>query len=129
MCRRAGIRQKELAQHLNVTISTISHYESGTNVPNARMLVDLADYFCVSVDHLLGQTELNMDWNTFRREINLIDGTVVSLEAVVNLFLSLSEQNQSEIYRLINLFQMEDQLRRNSMIGEQTDDYNWKKNR
>lgn len=118
--KNAGIKQKELASQMNVSVSTISHYESGTNVPNVSMLISLAEYFGVSVDYLLGQTELNMDWNTFRREINLLDGTVVSLESVVNAFIELSDQSQSEVYRLINLFHMDDQLRHNRIMSGET---------
>lgn len=114
--KNAGIKQKELARQMNVSVSTISHYESGTNVPNVSILIAMAEYFGVSVDYLLGQTELNLDWNTFRREIKLFDGTLVSLESVVNAFIELSDQSQSEVYRLINLFRMDDRMRHSQIM-------------
>lgn len=119
--RMAGMKQKELAKQLNVTSSTVSHYESGTNVPNLSILVSIAEIFGVSADYILGQTDLSMDWQTFRRDITLMDGTVISLESVINRFLALSEQNQADICRLINLFQLDDQLRRKNMGDEEND--------
>lgn len=119
--RMAGMKQKDLARQLNVTASTISHYESGTNVPNVSILVSIAEIFGVSADYILGQTNLCMDWQTFRRDITLMDGTVISLESVINHFLSLSEQNQADICRLIHLFQLEDRLRRKNMESEEND--------
>lgn len=119
--RMAGMKQKDLAKLLNVTSSTISHYESGTNVPNVSILVSIAEIFGVSADYILGQTNLCMDWQTFRRDITLMDGTVISLESVINRFLSLSEQNQADVCRLIRLFQLDDQLRHRNMESGEND--------
>ena len=119
-----GIKQSELAKILNVTTSTVSHYESGTNIPSVSALISLADYFGVSVDYILGQTSIKMDWRTYSREIKMIDGSTISLEAFFNAFLSLSEQNQSDLFRLLRLFQIEEQINRAKIRSEKKPEFN-----
>lgn len=48
------LKKKELANILNVSSSSISQYESGTNMPGYDILCQLAQYFDVSIDFLLG---------------------------------------------------------------------------
>lgn len=92
-------------------------------MPQVSVLVSIAKLFGVSVDYLLGQTELRMDWQTFRRKITLMDGSEASLESVINQFLTLSEQSQADICKLIRLFQMDDRLRSSDRRKNQ-DDFN-----
>ena len=42
---------------LNMSQNTISRYENGEREPGLKELVQIADYFDVSVDYLLGRTE------------------------------------------------------------------------
>lgn len=51
--RRAGLSQEELAEKLNVSRQAISKWELGTAVPTADKLVDIADFFGVSLDFLM----------------------------------------------------------------------------
>lgn len=51
-----GISQQELADMFNVHAMTISGYERGIRRPNFEMLDEIADYFDVSVDYLIGNT-------------------------------------------------------------------------
>ena len=51
------LSQVKLAMDLNVDQNTISRYESGVREPGLRMLIQLADYFGVSVDYLLERTD------------------------------------------------------------------------
>lgn len=52
--------QKELAKALGVATSSISAYERGTRLPALDILVELANYFDVTVDYLTGQTKWNV---------------------------------------------------------------------
>ena len=59
-----GLSQEELAIRLNVVRQTVSKWEKGLSVPDADLLIRLADIFEVSVSELLGarienETELN----------------------------------------------------------------------
>lgn len=49
-----GVTQKELAEALKVTVRTITNYENGSREPDIATLVELASYFSVSVDYLIG---------------------------------------------------------------------------
>lgn len=50
----AGYTQNEVAKHINVSRSTLSNYEIGRIEPSLNTLALLADFYCVSVDWLLG---------------------------------------------------------------------------
>ncbi len=52
-----GISQLKLAMDLNTNQNTISRYETGEREPGIRELINLADYFNVSVDYLLERTD------------------------------------------------------------------------
>ena len=51
------LRQKDLAAVLNVSQNTYSQYENGVIALTAEVLIKLADYYGVSVDYLLDQTD------------------------------------------------------------------------
>lgn len=51
---RKGLTQKELAKELNLSDSTISYYEKEERIPNIEVLIQIADYFEVDVNYLLG---------------------------------------------------------------------------
>lgn len=52
-----GYTQKALALALNITISTLSHWECDYQEPSFKDLIALCDYFSVSADYLLGREE------------------------------------------------------------------------
>ena len=107
----AGMTQKELAEYLKTSIATISHYETETNAPDLQSMIRLADFFGVSLDYLAGRTRLRMDFNTFSREVRLINGSTTSAERVLTQFLQLSDKSQAAIIDLISLYKMKDSLR------------------
>ena len=51
------LRQKDLAEVLNVSQNTYSQYENGVIALTAEVLIRLADYYNVSVDYLLDRTD------------------------------------------------------------------------
>lgn len=48
---------KELAKILSVEPPTVSNWLNGNRFPKDDMLIQIADYFNVSVDYLLGRTD------------------------------------------------------------------------
>ena len=52
-----GMTQKDLAERVGVTEATVSRWESGESDPSLSFGILLADYFNVSVDYLVGQTD------------------------------------------------------------------------
>ncbi len=56
--KEAGFRQDELASSLNFARATISYYETGTRIPDIQKICIIADFFNVSVDYILGRTDM-----------------------------------------------------------------------
>ena len=52
--KNKGFTQEELAARLNIVRQTVSKWEKGQSVPDAEMLVKLAEIFEVQVSQLLG---------------------------------------------------------------------------
>ena len=50
------IKQKDIAQYLNVSQNTYSQYETGVIALTAEVLIKLANYYDVSIDYLLDRT-------------------------------------------------------------------------
>ena len=56
---KAGLPQKEVAEKLNVSINTVSNWETGAKKITVDKLLTLADMFGVSTDYLLGRNQEN----------------------------------------------------------------------
>ena len=59
--KQLGKTQEEVAKDLNITQSTYSNYENGLRQPNIEMLIDLADYYKVPIDILVGRYQLRIE--------------------------------------------------------------------
>lgn len=53
-----GLSQKKLAEALGVSPGTIGNWESGIREPNFDMVTKVAEFFQVTVDYLLGQSNV-----------------------------------------------------------------------
>ena len=58
----AQINQKTLASQFRVTQATISSWENGRTAPSFEQLIQIADYFDVSVDYLIGRTNIDNNY-------------------------------------------------------------------
>ena len=58
----AQINQKTLASRFRVTQATISSWENGRTAPSFEQLIQIADYFDVSVDYLIGRTNIDNNY-------------------------------------------------------------------
>ena len=58
-----NLTQKDLSNHFSIVCSTISKYEKDILLPDCNLLISFASYFNVSVDYLLGISDLknNLD--------------------------------------------------------------------
>ena len=97
-----GIYQKELAVYLNVSIGTISNYENGVHYPDLTTLCQIADYFNVTTDYLLGRTRYQHDPDTLNHSLAK-DYTVADL---VNTTLELSPKNVHDMLDYVALLKM-----------------------
>jgi len=51
--KEKGITQEEFAEMLNVSGRTVSRWETGTNMPDISLLVDIAEIFAVSIPEII----------------------------------------------------------------------------
>ena len=61
--------QKELALKLNISQQTISLYESNRREPDYEMLKRIADFFNVSTDFLLGESDIKNPYTNDKDEL------------------------------------------------------------
>ena len=54
---QSGMTQAELARRMGITRSGINAWEMGISTPSTQCIVELAELFHVSTDHLLGVSE------------------------------------------------------------------------
>lgn len=52
------LKQEDIAKLMNVDRSTVGKWESSPSKPDYEKLIKLADYFNVSLDYLLGRTNI-----------------------------------------------------------------------
>lgn len=64
-----NITQMELAFDLGLPQSTYQQYESGTREAPYDTLIQIADYFGVSIDFLLGRTNIRLSVNDDSLEV------------------------------------------------------------
>ena len=52
------VGQKELANLLNISVKTVSHWETGYCEPSIAQLITLSDFFGISIDELVGKNNI-----------------------------------------------------------------------
>lgn len=55
------LRQSDVAKATAIDQRTLSNYETGKTNPDSYALIRLADFFDVSIDHLVGRTNIMHD--------------------------------------------------------------------
>lgn len=51
--KRESINQVDLAENVRLDRSAIANYERGHRLPSIEVLIEIADFFCVSLDYLI----------------------------------------------------------------------------
>ena len=106
--KEKGILQKDVAEHLNLTVSTISNYEKGVHLPDLNTLIMLADYFDVSTDYLLQRTSYKSSLNTLDYRLSE-DFTVCDL---VNTVVELDTENTRALMDYYELLMLRNSIKR-----------------
>lgn len=89
------ITQKELAARINVGGSTISGYEKGDKTPSIPVLIQIADVYDVSLDYLLGRTEIRTSFRKFQAGLKAAGGPIP-----VDMLFRLNETDK-ELVRML----------------------------
>ena len=51
--KEKGLTQEQLAEHFYISSRTVSRWETGSNMPDVSMLIDLADFYDVDVREII----------------------------------------------------------------------------
>ncbi len=97
-----GIYQKELASILKVSVGTISNYENGIHFPDQEALIQLADYFGVTTDYLLGRT-------SYRYNVELLNQEYapgMTISDLIGIMQNFNPQNTRSLLDYIELLQL-----------------------
>lgn len=110
-------RQLDIAKSLGVARQTVANWIHGKTIPDGILLAKLSDYFNVSVDYLLGKTEImtpNMEDRT------ICEKTSLSLQALFALrlytehypkeFEKLLTHDDYNFFRFLNALKRQDEL-------------------
>lgn len=91
-----GFSQQKLAEMLNISQQSVFKYEKTSNEPDISTLIKIADIFGVTVDYLIGNSEI--------REKNAKVGAVMLTEREtvhISLWRSLPEKIRANLDALI----------------------------
>lgn len=85
--------QLELGRILHVSVGTISNYETGVHFPDIEKLINLADYFGVTTDYLLGRCESTASPDVFSEQIT----TTQTVGDFIKILRSLPSENRDAL--------------------------------
>ncbi|EEG28529.1 DNA-binding helix-turn-helix protein [[Clostridium] methylpentosum DSM 5476] len=98
----ADLKQKEVAEILKVSRSSISSYEQNKNQPDLHAVIELAKLFNVSTDYLLGLSEYKTSWVDETECISTNSDNVKIVE-LLNDIKKLDKPDVSHLVELINI--------------------------
>ena len=69
-----NITQEELANHLNVSRKSVSRWETGTNMPDLDILIELSKFYDVNIDETVSNVAAISDntLNTIKRRMHIL---------------------------------------------------------
>ena len=56
--KESNITQKKLSENINVTEDCVHNWERGRSEPSILDLINLSNFFEVSIDYLVGKTDI-----------------------------------------------------------------------
>lgn len=108
-----GLKQKEIAEVLNVAVSTVSNYETDSHEPDLTNLCKLADLLGVSTDYLLGRTDIKENMNILKEPIH----ENLTKEDVLHMLEHISKEDCAYLAKTIHLL-YSNYLSRNSLRAQ-----------
>ena len=97
----ANITQEELGKKVNLVKSNISMYEKGKRTPSVEILEQMSNIFDVSIDYLLGKTEIKKYNTPFNSNTE---------KKLFEKIKKMSEEQKKKILDVINIFFPDDEV-------------------
>lgn len=96
-----NIKQKEIADRVGVSEVTISRYLTGERIPRMDVVLKLASYLNVSIDYLLGNSDIK---NLQTKEVNdIIDPLLEDID-------SLSSEQKEFVREALKFLKIQEHL-------------------
>lgn len=89
-----NITQKDLAKYLGVSDRSVGYYETGKRTPPPDIIEKIADYFNVSVDYLLGRTNIR---NPYVIKIDSKDKADSLADEIIKILVETGEITEEEL--------------------------------
>ena len=106
--KQHNLSQKEIGNIFHASQNTVSQWENGTRKPSYDIIQEIADYFDVSVDYLLGRQEQLPELNSKdKREIQeILDDTEQQLVSQDGLMFDGSPATDEDVQKIIMAMKM-----------------------
>lgn len=106
--KQHNLSQKEIGNIFHASQNTVSQWENGTRKPSYDIIQEIADYFDVSVDYLLGRQEQLPELNNKdKREIQeILDDTEQQLLSQDGLMFDGSPATEEDVQKIIMAMKM-----------------------
>jgi len=98
-----GLKQSDVSKLTNISVSSISAYETGSRYPGVDVLTSLSEVYEVTTDYLLGLSSSDISPAILNEEF--VDG--VTFGAVLNSLSSLEKEDRRAIMRVVKAVEFE----------------------
>lgn len=95
------LSQAELAEKLNISKSTLGHYEQGVSLPPSQLLVSISKFFKVPVDYLLGISTCEKEYSKLSDKFS----DSVTFADMINRIENLNFKNRKALVYLISIME------------------------
>lgn len=99
--------QQQLADALHVSKNSISHYELKVSMPGIDVLIEMADIFDVSLDFLLGRTNVNLSNKLLEKPIDKNTTVGQAIESI----LKLDREHKADFIKLLYYIEADNKRR------------------
>jgi len=103
-----GLTRQQMADALNLSLTAIAGYEQGYRVPRLEYLQDIAKFFKVSIDYIIGTTEekgSEVTVNAVKINDSLIGDFLVKLNKILKESSMTSHEKQETLDMLLGILE------------------------
>lgn len=97
-----NLSQYKLAEELGVSRGLLSNYEQGSREPDFNTLMLIADYYCVSIDYLMGITNVKQRFLSTEEQNKYY--------SIFEDITGLEKESLDELQKYIDLLKIRDNL-------------------
>lgn len=94
-----GMSQQELAEIIHVTQQSVFKYEHDMSIPELDVLIACANYFDVSIDYLVNETDNPLKYDNYT-----LDNITSQERRLLDYYRRLNPQAQSSLLSFIEAF-------------------------